>query len=164
MKVKIGLNILLIFGFIYLSEIVSAQTLIELQPSDVQTLIKSKTKQNAVLVNLWATWCGPCIEEFPDIVYLAEKYKDKLDVIFISGDFPDDTLRVKEYLQNQKVTWPTWIKIGSESEFIDAVHPKWSGALPFTIIFKKGGEEVVYWENKAEMSKFEEYIRIAIQE
>jgi len=137
---------------------VQAQILETLQPSEVQTLIQSKTKQKAVLVNLWATWCGPCIEEFPDIVYLAEKYKDKLDVIFISGDFPDDTLRVKEYLQNQKVNWPTWLKSGSESEFIDAVHSEWSGALPFTIIYKKGGEEVVYWENKAELSKFEECI------
>ena len=140
----------------------NAQVLIELHPSEVQALIQSKTIQKAVLVNLWATWCGPCIEEFPDIVYLAEKYKDKLDVIFISGDFPDDTLRVKEYLQNQKVNWPTWLKSGSESEFIDAVHSEWAGALPFTVIYKKGGEEVVYWENKAELSKFEQFILKAI--
>lgn len=143
---------------------VNAQEIIQVKPDEVQSLFKKASKEKAVLVNLWATWCGPCIEEFPDIVHLAQKYQDDLTVIFISADFLDDLDRVNEFLKNQHVTWTTYIKTGSESEFIEQVHPKWSGALPFSLILKKGGKELAYWENKAEMSKFEAFIQQAIEE
>ncbi|TNE69906.1 TlpA family protein disulfide reductase [bacterium] len=156
---------LLLFASLFIVPIftLKAQDVIQLKPEEVQSFIKQKTQKKAVLVNLWATWCGPCIEEFPDIVFLAKKYEKDLEVVFISGDFLDDMDRVKEFLTNQNVKFTTYIKTGSESEFIEAVHSEWSGALPFTFILKKGGEEVAYWENKAEMSKFERYIQQAIQ-
>lgn len=153
---------LILLFLLLLSTNVNAQTIIPLKPEDISGLIKQKTQDKAVLINVWATWCGPCIEEFPDIIQIAEKYKSDLEVVFISADFPEDMERVKEFLNNQKVTWPTYIKTGSESEFIEKLHPKWTGALPFTFILKKGGKEITHWENKARMSKFEEFVIKAI--
>lgn len=155
---------LIIFWLFLMSLNVNAQTIIQLKADEVQSLFKKASKDKAVLINVWASWCGPCIEEFPDIVHLSEKYQDDLTVIFISADFLDDLDRVHEFLKKQNVTWTTYIKTGSDSEFIEQVHPKWSGALPFTLILKKGGKELAYWENKAEMSKFEAFIKQAIQE
>lgn len=156
------IKLILIFLFLF-STNVNAQIVISLKPEAISGLIKQKTKEKAVLINVWATWCGPCIEEFPDILQIAEKYKSELEVVFISADFPDDMERVKEFLKNQNVTWPTYIKSGSETEFIEKLHPNWSGALPFTLILKKGGKEITHWENKARMSKFEEFVIKAIE-
>src|SRR6056297_942500 len=56
--------------------------------SELQEIIESYEGEKAVLVNVWATWCAPCIEEFPEIVKLQRNYPDQLKVIFVSGDFP----------------------------------------------------------------------------
>lgn len=140
-----------------------AQKIETISAEQVQTIIKQKTDKKVVVINVWATWCGPCVEEFPDLVELAEKYSKEIEVMFISADFLEDIDRVKEFLVNQKVTWPTYIKTGSESDFIEALHPNWTGALPFSIILKKGGTEIAHWENKAEMSKFEASIKQALK-
>jgi thiol-disulfide isomerase/thioredoxin len=58
-----------------------------------------------VIVNFWATWCGPCRAEIPDLIALQEKYKDTLQVIGISEDeAPVDV--VKRFAADQKVNYP----------------------------------------------------------
>src|SRR5436309_4814249 len=74
-----------------------------------------------VLVNMWATWCGPCREEFPDIVKLAKKYRDQgLRVVFVSWDVDEAVTR--RFLAQQGVDFPSYIKADSERDpaFIDA--------------------------------------------
>lgn len=129
--------------------------------SDLSSLMKPKGK--AVLVNVWATWCGPCVEEFPYIVSLGKKYEQDLEVLFISADFPQDTARVRTFLEEHEVPWNSYIKSGSDSEFIEALHPNWTGALPFTVLFNAQGNEVIHWENSADSAIFERYILEALK-
>src|ERR1700688_3490571 len=54
-----------------------------------------KSRGKVILLNFWATWCGPCREEIPDLIELQRKYKDRLQIIGFSVD-DDDAGAVKK--------------------------------------------------------------------
>lgn len=140
-----------------------ALPVIPLQPEGIAPLIASHSGQKAVLVNVWATWCVPCVEEFPHLVELREKYKDRLEVVFISADFDDELDRVQQFLTDQGVDWQTYIKDGKDEPFILAIHPDWSGALPATAVYDASGQPVTFFEQPADYETFERYILQALQ-
>lgn len=118
------------------------------------------TNANVVLVNAWATWCQPCVEEFPDIMALHKKYKDQgLKIIFISADFENQTDNVLAFLKEQGVDFPTYLKSGKDMAFINTIDPNWSGALPATWIFDSSGKKRHYWEGKASHKTIEAKLR-----
>lgn len=129
---------------------------------ELQQVVNSYKGEKAVLINVWATWCAPCIEEFPYIVELQHKYQDEIQVIFISADFPDNRDRAKEFLEEQEVEWTTYFKTGKDQPFIEALSENWSGALPFTKILSEDGQVVASWEQGAKYEKFESNIKKAI--
>lgn len=95
-----------------------------------------------VLIDFWATWCVPCIEEFPDILRVKEMYGQRgLLVVFISIDRPRDAgTAVTRFLRKHGVHFTTYIKkAGNDEAFINAVDPDWSGALPATFVYDAGG-------------------------
>ena len=98
-----------------------------------------------LLVNVWATWCEPCIEEFPDLLKVRKNYADNgVDVVFISVDDQKRMRRdVQPFLRKMKVTFPTYIKQTKDDEvFMNILSPEWRGALPATFIFDRDGKLV----------------------
>jgi thiol-disulfide isomerase/thioredoxin len=111
---------------------------------------------NVVLVNVWATWCVPCMEEFPHLVRLRRAYAERgLRVILVSGDFAGELPRVRMFLATQGVDFVSYIKSGDDMEFINALSPRWSGALPATFIYDGGGSLRQMWESQASYERFE---------
>jgi thiol-disulfide isomerase/thioredoxin len=103
----------------------------------------AKSKGKVVLVNVWATWCVPCVEEFPDLLKLRNNYERRgLEMLFVSTDNPKRLRQdVYPFLQKMKVAFPTFIKRPKDDEaFINALSPNWSGALPATFIFDRSGK------------------------
>lgn len=93
------------------------------------------------LVNLWATWCVPCREEFPDLLKFWKAYKDKgVALVLVSGDFASEADGAKTFLASQGVNFRTWLKSQKDEEFIDAFDPAWTGALPATFVYAASGE------------------------
>lgn len=138
------------------------ELLVDAGPEKLREVITSYSGEKAVLINVWATWCAPCIEEFPHIVKLHRAYEDRLQVIFISADFPDARGRALEFLRKRDVDWTTYFKQGRDQAFIEALSGDWSGALPFSKIIDVNGEVVTSWEDKASYSTFEKYVKKAI--
>jgi thiol-disulfide isomerase/thioredoxin len=137
--------------------------LTDLEPEQIADVVaRHNAEGKAVLLNVWATWCGPCVEEFPDIVELKHKYQDQLAVVFISADFPEDRERAIEFLKEQNVDWETYLKAGKDEPFINALSSDWGGALPFTKIYSKSGKITAFWENKASYETFEKAILEAL--
>ncbi|MDT5267943.1 MAG: hypothetical protein QOH49_129 [Acidobacteriota bacterium] len=99
-----------------------------------------------LLVNFWATWCGPCREEFPDLVKIRAQYDAaKLDFILVSLDDPSDIEKiVPEFLSEQRATaLPAYLLDASDvSIAINLVDPDWSGALPATFLYDRSGHVV----------------------
>jgi len=68
-------------------------------------LSSSDWRQKVVLVNFWATWCGPCREEIPHLVALQEKYRDRLVILGVSVDeVPPE--RVRQFAEQHRINYP----------------------------------------------------------
>jgi thiol-disulfide isomerase/thioredoxin len=69
-------------------------------------------KGKVILLNFWATWCGPCKAEIPSLVELQEKYADDLVVLGFSVDDPAE--KIKPYADEYKVNYPLLVGNGRE--------------------------------------------------
>jgi thiol-disulfide isomerase/thioredoxin len=108
----------------------------------LQNLLKREGEnQKPLLVNFWATWCAPCIEEFPDLVEIDNHYKGKIDFITITlDDVEEINTGVPKFLQRMKAAMPTYLlKTPDEGEAISMVYKDWQGGLPFTIFYDGKG-------------------------
>jgi len=113
-------------------------------------------KSPAVILNMWATWCVPCIEELPDLLRLHENYRARGVKLFLVSWDADPKLAQK-FLASKKVDFPSFIKDNSETDpkFIEGIEDKWSGALPATFLFDADGKLVHMWEGKETYEAFE---------
>jgi thiol-disulfide isomerase/thioredoxin len=95
-----------------------------------------------LLVNFWATWCVPCVEEFPDLVKLDNEFRGKLEIITVSlDDLADINTAVPKFLAQMNAEMPAYLlKTADEEAAMNSVSKEWSGALPFTILFNDKGE------------------------
>jgi peroxiredoxin len=92
-------------------------------------------KGKVVLLNFWATWCGPCKAEIPGFVELQAKYKDKLTVVGLSVDDPADKARA--FATEYKINYPILLGDGDE-KVQDAYGPIWG--IPASFIISKDGK------------------------
>lgn len=137
--------------------------LVDLNPAQLQEQLRKSPVP--VVVNVWATWCRPCVEEFPEIVAFARKRQGEAKVILVSADFASRRELVEKFLREHGVDFPAYLKQGSDEEFIAALTQEWSGALPATFVFAPGGELVIWFERKVTAGELEAAItRAKIQE
>lgn len=112
----------------------------------LQNILK-REGENAkpLLVNFWATWCAPCVEEFPDLVKINNDYQGKIDFITVTlDDLSEIETSVPQFLAKMKATMPTYLlKTNDENAAIEAISKDWQGALPFTILYDGKGT-VIY--------------------
>ena len=122
-------------------------------------LFKNFRKQNSsdyILLNIWSTWCLPCLEEFPYIVNLEKQYDAKdLNVVFLSTDWDENSQEVKQVLKEQNVVGQHYRKKeGDDENFINSISQSWNGVLPFTGVYDKNLNLKVYWEGKRDENFF----------
>jgi thiol-disulfide isomerase/thioredoxin len=97
------------------------------------------------LINMWATWCGPCIIEFPEFITIQRMYGARdFEFVSISTDGLKKKDKVLEFLKDKNAATKNYL-YNSDDKYalIEAVDKNWSGALPYTILVAPGGE-VVY--------------------
>jgi peroxiredoxin len=115
------------------------------------------------LVNVWATWCAPCVQEFPALVSLARRLGNRdFEMVTISMDDPKLQPQVKGFQEKQHVATPGRLKRllaaegrgplnflytgASTDALVKALDPEWPGPLPHTLVIAPGGK-VVYRHN-----------------
>ena len=124
-------------------------------PEIVKTLFEYHGEK-PVLLNVWATWCVPCVEEFPYLMKLNEEYGDQFELVLISGDFESERPDAYNFLKKQKVDFTTYFKQGGDNEFISTLSENWTGALPYTMVFDRQGNVSEEWEGAADYETFEQ--------
>lgn len=153
------LIIVLLISFISCANSVEEKNtpeVVNIKAHEIPALVNSFAGDKAVLLNVWATWCIPCVEEFPYIIQVQNEHKNDLQVVFISADFPEEIDRINQFLRDQNVYWQTYLKDDNDEAFIDAVHTNWTGAIPITVFFNKDGTFLTYFERGADYDEFKE--------
>jgi peroxiredoxin len=93
-------------------------------------------------INVWASWCGPCAREFPDLVEIYRMYRGReFEMVGINIESLEEKAKVQAFLEKNQASYPNYIYSGKDTyALIDAVDPKWEGPIPYTLIVKPGGE------------------------
>jgi thiol-disulfide isomerase/thioredoxin len=119
----------------------------------------------AVLVNIWASWCGPCRDEFPDVLKIRRDLGPQgVRVILVSADFDDAKADAVKFLQEMGVDFPSFIKQGKDEEFIDGLAKEWTGTLPATLVYDGQGTLRDLREGKQSYETFRGMVEKAIKD
>jgi len=117
----------------------------------------------ATLVNVWASWCAPCREEFPGLLQVARAHRNQgLRLILVSADFDDQLAPARQFLRAHGYADTSFVKTGDDMSFIQTLTPRWSGALPATLVYDARGRLVSFWEGMADSDRFEHAVRQAL--
>src|SRR6185503_9922590 len=110
----------------------------------IKDLLKNKSDKLR-LINVWATWCGPCVTEFPDFITINRMYRGRdFEFISISADDPAQKEKVLKFLKGKQASNKNYlISFDDKYKLIEAIDPKWQGGLPYTILVEPGGK-IVY--------------------
>ncbi len=139
-----------------------SQEILPLEKISQLDKIKEENSGKVVLYNFWASWCKPCVHEFPDLVKLYNKYKDKgFALIFISLDDTEEIeSKVKPFLKKNNVDFVTYYNsISNIEDLINYFDKDWEGAIPSTYIYDKKGKQVNKFLGSREYSFFESEIK-----
>lgn len=103
-----------------------------------------KKDDKTYIINFWATWCKPCVQELPSFEKLNKVYKDKnVEVILVSLDFPNQIEKKvipfinKHQLQSKVIL----MNDPDQNKWIPKISKKWSGSIPATLIYNKYSRE-----------------------
>ncbi len=115
----------------------------------VARLAKNDTKK-LLLVNVWATWCGPCIAEMPELVTMNRMYRGRpFQLVTISLDDPGKRDEVLKVLREKHVSATNYISnVKDRDKLADLLDRKWEGPLPYTLLIAPGGR-VIYRKSGA---------------
>src|SRR5262249_24491872 len=99
------------------------------------------------LLNMWASGCGPGRQGVPGLVAVAEPHPGHgVRLLLVSGDFPDQLSPARRFLRENGGPDTSYYKDEADMQFINAVHPKWSGAIPATLLYDARGRLLEFWE------------------
>jgi thiol-disulfide isomerase/thioredoxin len=116
-------------------------TLEVIDDAALKALLKNDTDK-VRLINVWATWCGPCVTEMPEFVEINRMYRRRdFEFITISADKPDKKDKAQELLKKMQASNKNYIYHSEDKyKLIEAIDPEWQGALPYTLLIEPGGK------------------------
>lgn len=130
-----------------------------LDKTGLENLISHRSNK-LLLLNIWATWCVPCREEFPDLIKLNDVFKDKVDIVGISVDYPDEiNSKIKPFAEKLKINFNLFVNgTGNDEALINLLDKDWNGAIPATFVFDIDGKLVQKIYGKQNFDSFKEIL------
>lgn len=106
--------------------------------------LKKNTSGKLRLINIWATWCGPCVQEYPSFIEIQRMYGGRdFEFVSISADKAKTRSKALEFLKKQQSAVANYVYNSDDVyELVEAVDPAWNGALPYTMLIDPNGEKV----------------------
>lgn len=122
----------------------------------IAALMKNEGEDGKLrLINFWATWCGPCVREYPDFMVLQQMYEGRnFEFVSVTLDKPNLAEQALKFLQKAHSPVANYHFTGEDVyELIEMVDPAWNGAIPYTILVEPGGK--VVWSHQSDVDFLE---------
>lgn len=146
-----------------LSLFAQAQEVKKIKISGLEKIMK---KEDAVyVINFWATWCRPCIEEIPYLEKIAQQYQDQnVQLILVSLDFPNAyPKRINAFARKNNLHAQLfWLDESNANYFAPKIDPNWSGIIPCTLFINNKKHYRRFVEQQMTAAQFEALLQTAL--
>lgn len=143
---------------------VEGQEIKKVKITDIEKIIaESKTP---LIINFWATWCKPCLEEMPYFQEEAANHAgDSLKLILVSVDFQEEfPAGIKATAERRKITMPIfWLDETNADYFCPKIDPKWSGSVPATLLINNTTGYRKFFEEELSRDKLKKEIMAILE-
>jgi thiol-disulfide isomerase/thioredoxin len=143
-KIKIFFAVF-IMSFLFSSQ-ANSQDIELIRIPDLEKILNNQDDRIHV-INFWATWCGPCVKEFPVFEKVSKQYNnDKVKFLMISLDFPSQIdKQLKPFLRKNSATLDVAVMMDVDyNAWIDKVDRSWQGDIPVTLLFNNAKKQRIF--------------------
>ena len=154
---------LLIFLLFFATTTVHAQKIPKWKITDIESLMNRG--DSVLVINFWATFCKPCVEEIPDFIRISKKYaKQKVRLQLVSIDLPSSyPAKITAFAKKSKFnTNIAWLNETNADYFCPKIATRWSGAIPATLIINPKTGYRKFFEDQLKPEEFEMELKLAI--
>lgn len=126
-------------------------------PADIARAFSPKAKVR--VLNVWATWCVPCVAEMPDLRAIDETFGPEVAIVGVSMDdmIPDaEPAKVGAFLDRHRITFPNVYYTGNLDDLGE--HLDFNGELPLTVVYDAKGKEL--WRHQGRLNREETIARV----
>jgi thiol-disulfide isomerase/thioredoxin len=124
---------------------------VEMATADDLKKLRSNPTGKVLLINFWATWCGPCLTEFPDVETTWRMFRRRdFDLVTVAANYPDEKAGVMKILQEQHASSRNLLFASDDTYAMQAAFDAhWDAGVPFTMVIAPGGK--VLYQQQGEL-------------
>lgn len=145
-------------GLLFSAYNMQAQEVKSLSFEELQTRMDN-SKAKIQIINFWATWCKPCVKEFPYFEAINNKYqKEEVEILMVSMDFSRE--KAEEFKDEREVACEIiYLNETDHNKWINKIDPEWSGAIPATLIRSTNSDKRQFYEKQFHEGELEQLVK-----
>lgn len=120
-----------------------------------------QSRDRVVVVNFWATWCAPCIEEMPELAAFYREYKDRLTFLSVSVDDPTVLTdgRLASFISKLDLPFHIYLLDNRDPEAVGASFGLEFNTVPVTLVYDRSGALSKVWEEDVTSADLQEVVK-----